>query len=182
MSGMRAISTTSTRAVIKFLSFFLMRGKAPKEIHVILRETLACFLPGRVKDLLSPLYKSVQFKSKLSHTGICSTAAWPPLRLCYRSPTFVSLRFFSLKDNFNTSLKKKCHFSVSFYIVKMHAWIAWFKTALSHGVTLRCVSTARWCNWFLWSKQSLASAWGSLTQTKIWRMRISRWAPTATNT
>ena len=29
--------------------------KAPKEIHAILTETLACFLPGRAKDLSAPL-------------------------------------------------------------------------------------------------------------------------------
>jgi len=42
-----------TRAVIKFFS---LQGKAPKEIHVILTETLACFLPGWVNDLSAPLY------------------------------------------------------------------------------------------------------------------------------
>ena len=31
------------------------QGKAPKEIHDILEETLACFLPGRAKDLSAPL-------------------------------------------------------------------------------------------------------------------------------
>jgi len=41
------------RAVIKFLS---LQGKAPKEIHAILTETLAYFLPGRAKDLSAPLY------------------------------------------------------------------------------------------------------------------------------
>ena len=35
-----------TRAVIKFV---FLQGKAPKEIHAILTETLACFLPGRAK-------------------------------------------------------------------------------------------------------------------------------------
>ena len=33
-----------------------MQGKAPKEIQAILTETLACFLPGRAKDLSAPLY------------------------------------------------------------------------------------------------------------------------------
>jgi len=37
------------RAVIKF--FPPLQSKAPKEIHAILTETLACFLPGRAKDL-----------------------------------------------------------------------------------------------------------------------------------
>ena len=41
-----------TRAVIKL---FFLQGKAPKEIHAILTETLACFLPSRVKDLSAPL-------------------------------------------------------------------------------------------------------------------------------
>jgi len=35
--------------------FFFLQGKAPKEIHAILTETLACFLPGRAKDLSAPL-------------------------------------------------------------------------------------------------------------------------------
>ena len=38
--------------------FFFLQGKAPKEIHAILTETLACFLPGRAKDLSAPLYHS----------------------------------------------------------------------------------------------------------------------------
>jgi len=42
-----------TRAVTKFL---FLQGKALKEVHAILTETLACFLPGRAKDLSAPLY------------------------------------------------------------------------------------------------------------------------------
>ena len=42
-----------TRAVIKY---FFLQGKASKEIRAILTETLACFLPGRAKDLSAPLY------------------------------------------------------------------------------------------------------------------------------
>jgi len=44
-----------TRAVIKF---FFLQGKAPKEMHAILRETLACVHPGRAKDLSAPLKTS----------------------------------------------------------------------------------------------------------------------------
>jgi len=33
-----------------------LQGKGPKEIHAVLIETLACFLPGRAKDLSAPLY------------------------------------------------------------------------------------------------------------------------------
>jgi len=53
MSGTRAISTTSRR---EMSSCSFLQGKAPKEIHVILIETLTCFLPGRAKDLSAPLY------------------------------------------------------------------------------------------------------------------------------
>jgi len=55
MSGARAISTTSRRKLLS--SFFFLQGKAPEEIHVILTETLDCFLPGRAKDLSAPLHK-----------------------------------------------------------------------------------------------------------------------------
>jgi len=48
-------NNTETRTVIKF---FFLQGKAPKEIHTILTETLACFLPGRAKDLSASLYIS----------------------------------------------------------------------------------------------------------------------------
>jgi len=33
-----------------------LQDKAPKEIYAVLTETLACFLPGRAKDLPAPLY------------------------------------------------------------------------------------------------------------------------------
>jgi len=47
------ISTTSRREPSS--SFFPLQGKAPKEIHAIPTETLACFLPGLAKDLSAPL-------------------------------------------------------------------------------------------------------------------------------
>jgi len=49
----RDFNNIETRAVIKY--FFFLQGKAPKEIHAILTETLTCFLPGRAKDLSAPL-------------------------------------------------------------------------------------------------------------------------------
>jgi len=52
----RVFNNIETLAVIKF--FFFLQGKAPKEIHAILTETLACFLPFRVKDLSAPLYSN----------------------------------------------------------------------------------------------------------------------------
>ena len=39
-----AYSLGVARAVLKL---FFLQGKAPKEIHAILTETLTCFLPGR---------------------------------------------------------------------------------------------------------------------------------------
>ena len=50
----RAISTTSRRELSS--SSFFLQGKAPKEIHAILTETLGCFLPDRAKNLSAPLY------------------------------------------------------------------------------------------------------------------------------
>ena len=55
MSGdSRDFNNIETRATVKFL---FLQGKAPKEIHAILTEILACFLPGRAKDLSAPLYQ-----------------------------------------------------------------------------------------------------------------------------
>ena len=48
----RDFNKIETRAVIKFL---FLQGKALKEIHAILTETFACFLPGRARDLSAPL-------------------------------------------------------------------------------------------------------------------------------
>jgi len=50
--GAHDFNNIETRAVIKFL---FLQGKAPKKIHAILKETLACFLPGGAKDLSVPL-------------------------------------------------------------------------------------------------------------------------------
>ena len=50
----RDFNNIETRAVIKY--FFFLEGNAPKEIHVILTETLACFCPGQAKNLSASLY------------------------------------------------------------------------------------------------------------------------------
>ena len=49
----RDFNNIETLAVIEF---FFLRGKAPKEIHAILTDTLACFLPDGTKNLSAPLY------------------------------------------------------------------------------------------------------------------------------
>jgi len=51
----RDFNNIKTRAVIKFV---FLQGKAPKEIHAILTETLAFFLPGLAKDLSAPPVQS----------------------------------------------------------------------------------------------------------------------------
>jgi len=45
---LRDFNNIDTRTVIKFL---FLQGKAPKEIHAILTETLACLFPGWAKEL-----------------------------------------------------------------------------------------------------------------------------------
>jgi len=52
----RDFSNIETRAVIKSPPPTYPQSKAPKEIHAILTTTMACFLPGRAKDLSAPLY------------------------------------------------------------------------------------------------------------------------------
>ena len=52
----RDFNNMEMRAVIKFL---FLQGKPPKEFHVILTETLVCFLPRRAKDLSAPLYSTM---------------------------------------------------------------------------------------------------------------------------
>jgi len=52
----RDFNNIGTRVVIMCF-FFPLQCKAPKEIHAILTEALACFLPaGRAKDLSATLY------------------------------------------------------------------------------------------------------------------------------
>jgi len=46
------------------MKFLFVQGKAPKEIHAILTETLACFLPGRAKGLSAPLYLYILYQSQ----------------------------------------------------------------------------------------------------------------------
>ena len=75
----RDFNNIETRAVVKFL--FLL-GNAPKEIYAILTETLACFLPGRAKDLSASLYNKKCFKKKFQrkskHTVDIQELFFPP--------------------------------------------------------------------------------------------------------
>ena len=53
----RDFNNIETRDVIKF---YFLQGKAPKEIHAILTETLGCYLPGWAKNLSASLYSHYQ--------------------------------------------------------------------------------------------------------------------------
>ena len=66
MSGTCTISKTSRRK-LSLSSPPPLQGKAPKEIHAILTETLAWFLPRRAKDLSAPLYKIHYMDEGTSH-------------------------------------------------------------------------------------------------------------------
>ena len=50
--------STKSRRELSSSFFFPQQGKAPKEIHGILTEILACLLSDRAKDLSAPLYNS----------------------------------------------------------------------------------------------------------------------------
>ena len=89
----RDFNNIETRAVIKL---FFLQGKAPKDIHAIQTETLACFLPGRGKALSATMYILVDRYSSfgiathypLDATGwsrIPHTNARPPPYLLTRS-------------------------------------------------------------------------------------------------
>jgi hypothetical protein len=69
MSGTRAISTTWRRELSSSF-YFSLHDKAPKEIHAILTEILACFLPDRAKDLSAPLYYITHFNNIETRTVI----------------------------------------------------------------------------------------------------------------
>jgi len=59
----RDINNMETRADIKFV---FLQDKAPKEIHAILTEALACFLPSHAKELSSPSFVTLYY-NYISH-------------------------------------------------------------------------------------------------------------------
>jgi len=84
MSVTRAISTTSRRELSS--DFFFLQGKAPKEIHAILTEILACFLPGRAKDLSALLL--YYFQRNIS----CAFKYHEPTSRCIEKALFAFVR------------------------------------------------------------------------------------------
>ena len=70
----RDFNNIEMRTVIQY---FFLQGKAPKEIHAIRTETLACLLPDGAKDLSALLYIATALKKVPSrYTNL--------LRLLYR--------------------------------------------------------------------------------------------------
>jgi len=69
----RDFNNIEMRAVIKF--FFFLQGKAPKEIHAIQTETLACFLPGRAMDLSAHLVPKIRPRPLPHHSKLITDSA-----------------------------------------------------------------------------------------------------------
>ena len=83
---------SGTRAVIKFL---FLQGKAPKEIHAILTETLACFLPGRAKDLSAPLQECGANSTALAFRRRIGGAFIPSLNSSVAEASTCTMKYFS---------------------------------------------------------------------------------------
>jgi len=88
MSETRAISTTWSRELASSFLFHL-QGKALKEIHAILTETLACFLPGRAKDLSAP--RVILFRKEINAILTVTLVYFLPGRAKDLSAPHVSL-------------------------------------------------------------------------------------------
>ena len=52
--------------------FFFLQVKVPKEIRVILTETLPCFLPDRAKDLSASLYNAGIYTVNIAGNSCCT--------------------------------------------------------------------------------------------------------------
>ena len=75
MSGdARDFNNIGSQAVTKV---FFLQGNARKEVRAILTETIACFRPGRAKDLPAPLYTythQITWHLRTRRLYICSYA------------------------------------------------------------------------------------------------------------
>ena len=101
----RDFNNIETRAVIKFL---FLQGKAPKEIHAILTETLVCFLPGQAKDLSAPLYIEV----------VLFRVNWRAVRR--RRPLLLSCCAKASWDRINSLPKQKCDYVIKHLSTFLH--------------------------------------------------------------
>ena len=101
----RDFNNIETRDVIKFL--FFLQGKASKEIHVMLTETLTRFIPGRAKDLSAPLYLTCSWQfihyplfnmnySCIRHDKYRSPSKWGSVLLNCASSAATRIAFISI--------------------------------------------------------------------------------------
>ena len=147
MSGTRAISTTSRKELSS--SFFPLQFKAPKEIHAILTETLACFLPGWAKDLSAtpyiwPWQPQNQTKTVLGRLLLCkwqseqssqtfkvkSSRNWIFLYCTCKYHMTLNLTRFAITPN---CVNHKLVFFITVIIANLvHSNDVWFKSALQN--------------------------------------------------
>ena len=84
MSGdARDFNNMETGAVIKFFFFFFLQGKAPKDTHGILTETIGEHAPSNstVKNWVAQFTRGDLFFSPVMHLVLGDTKQWPPRRL-----------------------------------------------------------------------------------------------------
>ena len=128
-----------------------MQGKAPKEIHAILTETLACFLPGRAKDLSAPpvrflfsvrphSYKILSISFSFSNTAVAE--AWVKVTSVYNrnikfNPRRLGLRFRVRDRNSSTSVLMKGRIScVCVCILQQRCYHQLLEWLQSHGTLM----------------------------------------------
>jgi len=107
MSGTLKISTKSRRELSLSFSFSC---KAPKEIHAILTETLACFLPGQAKDLSAPcIFTNIPFCVRAHVYDCCETSGFHhhvneilPLLGC--ETVYINIKKQTFRDNISVPL------------------------------------------------------------------------------
>ena len=114
----RNFNNIETWAVIMFC-LFVLQGKTPKEIHAILKETLACFLPGRAKDISAPLYFSISLTN--GPTGLFHPSPVPHFKTFWvflMAETKAVLFYSPTPIYFNTN-DKLLHFS---FLILLLMW------------------------------------------------------------
>jgi len=149
----RDFNNIETQAVIKFF-FFPLQGKAPKEIRAILTETLACFLPGRAKDLSAPLL----FVANVTGCPVLGTAAVIPRYTSSQCRYLPTDKMHKLVLFFSICGLKFCAFSSSFLPQSDSCSLAYLlscrRCAERDGVCDRSAQKQQWC-------QVRSSVWNS---------------------
>ena len=130
MSGARMISTTSRRELSSSFFFPARQGAEGNSAHSS-TEILACFLPGRAKDLSAPLYKDVYFtlcdfvfgitvkmdrlNNKYVSKSVIQTLRWRRCPLLHRAAAIIleSIIFTLYGATFNTEQDRKCMHNIT---------------------------------------------------------------------